>query len=237
MDFLHFREPVSAWSHALGLLLALPATLVLLRRGRGDRTKQFGFLVFGVTLAACYGGSTLYHGVHAAPPYLRWFAAADHVGIYLLIAGTITPVMLTLLEGRWRWVVLALTWVLAAAGIALCLSVRDLPLAVSTALYLVMGWGVLACYLELTRVLTPGGLRLAVFGGILYSAGALLNVLHWPDVWPGVVGPHEVFHVFVLGGSLCHFLFMLTVVAPHRRPAPVAVPPGTVLRPAPVPAR
>jgi hemolysin III len=126
---------------------------------------------------------------------------------------------------------------MAAAGITLCLSVHGLPLAVRTALYLAMGWGVLACYLELARVLTPRGLCLAVLGGILYSAGALLNVLHWPVLWPDVVGPHEVFHVLVLGGSLCHFLFALTVVAPYQRPAPVVVQPADALRPAPVPAR
>lgn len=236
MEFLHFREPVSAWSHALGLLLALPATLILLRRARGDRTKQVGFLVFGLTLAACYAASALFHGVRASPDWLHWYNTADHAGIYLLIAGTITPVALILLEGRWRWGILALTWAFAAAGITLCLTVRGLPLAVSTALYLMMGWSVLACYIELTRVLPPGGMRLPVLGGILYSAGALLNVLHWPVLWPGVVGPHEVFHVFVLGGSLCHFLFVLNVVAPYRRPAVVALP-DAALQPAALPAR
>jgi hemolysin III len=225
MEWLHFREPVSAWSHALGVVLALPVTLVLLRRGEGSRLKQIGFVVFGLTLAACYGGSTLYHAAHGTPARLAWYDALDHVGIYLLIAGSVTPVALVVLGGRWRWGILTLAWSLAACGIGMRLNVRDLPLLVTTALYMVMGWAVLACYFELARVLSPRAMRLALLGGLLYTTGALLNVLHWPVIWPGVVGPHEVFHVFVLAGTTAHVLFALWVVAPYERPAvaPAAV--------------
>ena len=224
MEWLHFREPVSAWSHALGLVLALLATLALLRHGAGSRLKQFGFLVFGLTLAACYGASTLYHAARATPARIAWFDALDHVGIFLLIAGTVTPVALIVLEGRWRWGTLALAWLLAACGITLRLSVRDLPLPVTTALYLAMGWGVLTCYFELARALSPRAMRLALLGGLFYSLGAFLNVLHWPVLWPGVVGPHEVFHLFVLAGSTAHVLFALRVVAPYERPVAVPAP-------------
>lgn len=233
MGFLDLREPVSAWTHALGLILALPATLLLLRRGRGSALKRGSLLVFGLTLAVCYGCSALYHGVRVPPAWLEWYATADYVGIYLLIAGTITPVILVLLDNRWRWGALSLTWALAAAGIALRVAARDLPMPVSTALYLVMGWGVLGCYIELARALPPGGLRLVLLGGALYTAGAVLNLLHWPALWPGVVGPHEVFHVFVLGGSLSHFLFALRVLAPFERPlSPPVARPGVLARPA-----
>jgi hemolysin III len=232
MEWLHFREPVSAWSHALGLLLAVPATLLLLRRSGGNRLKQLGFLIFGGSLAACYGGSTLYHGVRGSWEEIAWFATLDYIGIYLLIAGSITPVALVVLVGRWRWGSLTLAWLLASLGITLRLTVHGIPLPVTTALYLAMGWGVLACYFELARALPPRAMNLALLGGFFYSAGALLNVLHWPVLWPGVVGPHEVFHVFVLAGSTAHVLFTLTVVAPFGRPAAAAVP----ARPALVPA-
>lgn len=222
MQWLQFREPVSAWSHALGFLLALPVSALLLRRAGKDRVKQFGFLVFGLTLLACYGGSALYHGARATPDRLRWLATVDYIGIYLLIAGTVTPVALVVLEGRWRWGSLALAWLLAACGIGLRLTVHSLPLMVTTGLYLAMGWGVLTCYFELARALPPRAMNLALLGGFFYSAGAVLNVLHWPVLWPGVVGPHEVFHVFVLAGSTAHVLFALTVVAPYRR-APAEV--------------
>jgi hemolysin III len=227
MEWLHFREPVSAWSHALGLVLALPVTAFLVRRASGNRLKQLGFLVFGLTLFACYGGSTIYHAVRGTPAQIAWFDAVDHVGIYLLIAGTVTPVALGVLEGRWRWGTLGLAWFLATSGIALRLSVRDLPLMMTTALYLAMGWGVLTCYFELARALSPRAMRLALLGGLFYSLGALLNVLRWPVPWPGVVGPHEVFHLFVLAGSTCHVLFTLWVVAPYARPAAVLAPAAT----------
>jgi hemolysin III len=235
MEFLDFREPVSAWSHALGLLLALPATLLLLRRSRGSALKQVSLLVYGLTLAVCYGCSALYHGVRVSPAGLEWYVTADYVGIYLLVAGTITPVVLVLLEGRWRWGALALTWALAAGGIALRVTVRHLPMPVSTALYLVLGWGVLGCYSQLARALPPRGLGLVLLGGAVYTTGAVLNMLHWPALWPGVVGPHEVFHAFVLGGSLCHFLFALWVLAPFERPFSPPVPlPAALARPVPV---
>jgi hemolysin III len=231
MEWLHFREPVSAWSHALGFLLALPVTALLLRRAGRDRVKQLGFLIFGLTLFACYGGSTLYHGAQATPARIGWFATLDYIGIYLLIAGTITPVALVVLEGRWRWGILLLAWVLAASGIALRLTVHGIPLPVTTLLYLAMGWGILSCYFELARALPRRATNLALLGGFLYTVGATLNLLHWPVLWPGVVGPHEVFHVFVLAGSTAHVLFALTVVAPFRR-APAAVvsaPPALVV--------
>jgi hemolysin III len=226
MEWLHFREPVSAWSHALGLVLALPVTLLLLWHSERSRLKQFGFLLFGLTLAACYGGSTLYHAARVTPARLEWYDALDHVGIYLLIAGTVTPVALVVLEGRWRWGILTLAWLLAACGIALRLSVRDLPLLVTTGLYMVMGWAVLTCYFELARALSPRAMRLALLGGLFYTTGALLNVVRWPVFWPGVFGSHELFHLFVLAGTTAHVLFALWVVAPYERSTPVPVPTG-----------
>jgi hemolysin III len=227
MDWFHLREPVSAWSHAVGLLLALPATAILLHHTRSNRLKQLGFLIYGITLAACYAGSTLYHGARVSPDWLRWFATLDYIGIYLLIAGSITPVALIVLERRWRLGMLVLSWLLAALGIGLRLSLSDLPLPVATAFYLAMGWAVLACYFELARALPPRAMNGPLLSGLLYSTGAFLNVAHWPVLWPGIVGPHEVFHLFVLGGSTAHFLFVLTVVAPFERPA---------VRPLPAPA-
>jgi hemolysin III len=201
------------------------------QRGGSNRLKQVGFLIFGTTLAACYGGSTLYHGAWGSPARLHWLATLDHIGIYLLIAGSITPVALVVLEGRWRRGTLALAWVLAGMGIGLRLTLTDLPLPLTTALYLGMGWGILACYFELARALTPRAMNLPLLGGILYSTGALLNVLHWPVLWSGVVGSHEVFHLFVLGGSTAHFLFVWTVVAPFQRPGRVLVPARSSLVP------
>jgi hemolysin III len=213
MSWLDFREPVSAWTHGLWCLLAFPGTVFLWHRGRGNRVRQLGLLFFGLSLAACCAGSTLFHAVRLPHEQIELCGAIDHVGIYLLIAGTVTPVALVILEGRWRWGTLAAAWLLAAGGIVLCLAYVEIPLAWSTGLYLGMGWGAGTCYLLVARVVPHQVLRSAVLGGLFYSVGAILNVLNWPALWPGVFAAHELFHLFVMAGSLAHFWFMLQVVA------------------------
>lgn len=216
MNLLDFREPVSAWTHFLWMLAALPATALLCWRARGDRLKQLSLLVYGLGLVFCFGASAFFHGVRS-PGWVEPLNTLDHIGIYLLIAGTYTPPSVVLLRGRWRSGVLALSWSLALAGIVLELAAPDLSLFLSTALYLGLGWGGVLCYFELARTLSHRALLSLVAGGLLYSLGAAFNLSAWPDFRPGVFGPHELFHVFVMAGSLCHFVFMLTFVVPFQR--------------------
>jgi hemolysin III len=139
----------------------------------------------------------------------------------MLIAGSYTPLAWNLLRGWWRLCTLAATWLAACAGTASVVAHGALRTPLATSLYLVMGWGAIFCYLEMARYLPHRRLRPLVLGGILYSVGALINVLGWPVIRPGVLGAHELFHLFVMAGSLCHFWFMITVVAAHQ-PAPLA---------------
>jgi hemolysin III len=217
VGWLHFREPVSAWTHCLWLLLALPATALLWRRGGRDWCKRAGFLAFGVGLVACYAGSTLYHGVTLPTLQLDRIERLDFIGVYLLIAGTITPVALVVLRGPWRWGLLSVTWLVAGLGIGLRLAGVPLTRLASTSIYLGMGWTVFLAYYEMARVLPHRALAPVVLGGILYSVGAVLNHVHWPSLWPGVFSAHELFHLFVMAGSASHFWFMLRVVAPFQR--------------------
>lgn len=215
MVFLDLREPVSAWSHGTWLLMSLPATWLLCRRSGRDRAKCLSVLVFGLSLTFCYAGSMLYHGARLSQGWLDHFNRLDHIGIFVLIAGSYTPIAWNLMKGRWKWGTLAVAWSLCAVGTVLLLTVGVLPKFWSTAFYLAMGWGALACYVELTRVLPHRALLPLLLGGICYSVGALLNLLGWPVIWRGIVGPHEVFHVLVMAGSLSHFWFMLRVVVPY----------------------
>jgi hemolysin III len=231
MDFLNFREPFNAWSHAVWLCLSIPATFLLWRRSGGDRAKRLSLVVFGLSLAACYLGSTLYHGVRVGRDRIDLFDRLDHVGIHILIAGSYTPVAWNLMRGRWRWGTLAAVWASTAVGAGLYLADFRPPLPLATCEYLTLGWGALFCYFEIARELTHRPLRPLVVGGLFYSVGALINVLHWPAIWPGVVGPHGFFHLWVMAGSVAHFWFMLTVVAPfacaaqaERAPEAVVVP-------------
>src|SRR4051812_35936912 len=121
------REPFSSGSHAVVVLLAVPATLLLWRLSRGDRLKQISFLIFGACLMFCYAGSALYHGLCLPEEHIERFATLDFIGVYLLIAGTATPLALVVLRGRWRCGVLALFWLTAAVGIGLRLGSVPIP--------------------------------------------------------------------------------------------------------------
>lgn len=210
-----FREPVSAWSHCSWLLLSVPGTLLLCLRSRGDLGKQLSLLIFGLSLAICYAGSTLFHGVRLPVEQIAVFNLLDYIGIYILIAGTYTPVAWNMLHGRWRSWTLGLIWTTAAIGAGLQVAWGMLPEWFSTVIYLAMGWGSLVCYFEIARRHSHSRLRLILVGGIFYTVGALINAFQWPNPWPGVFGRHEIFHLFVMAGSLSHFWFMLTVIVPH----------------------
>ncbi|MGA2701064.1 MAG: hemolysin III family protein [Isosphaeraceae bacterium] len=214
MGILELREPVSAWSHCAGLMLALPGALLLWRRSAGDRGKQLAMLVYGLSLAFCYSASTLYHGVRLPAARIAAFAGLDGVGIFALIAGSYTPLAWCLMRGRWRRWTLAVVWAVAATATILIAAGRHFSPELSTCIYLGMGWGVVVCYSQIAHVVTHRALAPIVVGGLSYSVGAVLNVLHWPALWPGVFGAHELFHLFVLAGSLAHYLFILKVVVP-----------------------
>jgi hemolysin III len=228
MDFLTFREPFSAWSHCSWMLLSLLGTFYLWRRSGGDLGKQISLLVFGLSLVFCYASSTLYHAVRLSADGIAVFNLLDYIGIYVLIAGSSTPLAWNLLRGRWRLTTLSAAWLMAAAGIAVQVAFRTLPRSISTGLYLAMGWGAIFCYFEIARGLTHRPLRPILLGGLLYTVGAVINLAEWPVLWPGAFGAHEVFHLFVMAGSLSHFGFMLGVVVPFE-PRPVCP------RPAPSP--
>jgi hemolysin III len=216
MDWLSFREPISAWTHGAWAVLAAPGVWLLWRRAGGDWTKRVGGLVFGLSLVLCFGCSFLYHGARLPAEGVAVLNTLDHLSIYFLIAGTSTPIALIMLDGGWRVGLAALTWLTALGGAALHLWLGLTP-RLATGSYLVMGWvgGVVCC--DLVRKLSPRGVRPLWLGGLFYTVGALLNVSGWPDLAPGVFGAHEVFHLFVMAGSLCHYYFMAARVLPFER--------------------
>src|SRR5262245_14771306 len=154
MLFLDLREPVSSWSHCVGLPLALPGTLILWRRSAGDSQKRRCLLVYGLSLAFCYAASALYHGLRLPGDRLSFFNCLDHIGIFVLIAGSYTPLAWSLLRGRWRWGTLAVVWLFTAVTAVLLAVSGPFPCALSTCLYLGMGWGVVVCYFEIARVVS-----------------------------------------------------------------------------------
>jgi hemolysin III len=217
MNAFDFREPFSAWTHFAGLMLAVPGTLILLGRSDGEPGKRLSLLVYGLSLIFCYAASTLYHGVRLPAEGLAAFIRMDSVGIFALIAGSYTPLAWNLMRGRWRAWTLIAVWGTAVTAIALIASGRHFSSAVGTCVYLGMGWGVVVFYARIARVVSHRALRLVVLGGLFYSVGAVLNLLHWPALWPGIFSVHDLFHLFVMAGSLAHFWFILKVVVPFGR--------------------
>jgi hemolysin III len=233
MEFLSYREPVSAWTHGVWMLLCIPAGILLQIRAKRCPYKHFGFAVFSLSLLFCFYSSWLYHAVR--PEWIDWYAWLDYVGIFLLIAGTTTPIVLVSMRGRWRTGMLAHIWSMAAIGILLRTFAVPLSDKFATALYIFMGWSGAICYLQLATVMSHRKICPLWIGGVFYSAGALLNRMEWPTLWPGVFGPHEMFHVLVMIASLCHFLFMLRVIAPFDR-SRLRSRASRILVPEPVPA-
>jgi len=174
-------------------------------------------LLYGITLTFCYSASTLYHGVRLSASAIAGYARLDKVGIFALIAGSYTPLAWCLLRGRWRRWTLAIVWGVALSATVVIASGRHFPPVFATGLYLVMGWGVVACYSEVARVVSHRALLPIVAGGLSYSVGAVLNLLHWPVLLPGIFGAHELFHLLVLAGSVAHYRFILKVIVPFAQ--------------------
>jgi hemolysin III len=210
------REPVNGLTHAAGGVLAVVGLGVLLATaastGRLDQLLAFG--IFGLSLVALYAASALYHLLPLSPAGVARLRRLDHMTIFVLIAGTYTPFCVLALDGGWRRGLLALIWSLALCGVMLKLRWMDAPRWLSVALYLGMGWIAVIAASELVRAVPPGGIAWVLSGGLVYSAGALAYGLKRPDPVPGVFGFHEVWHIFVLAGSACHFWAVLHYIAP-----------------------
>jgi hemolysin III len=217
MEWLQFREPVNTWTHLVWMLLAIPGALLLWQRGRGDLPKQISFLIFGIGLIVCFGASALYHGLDLPHDRLGPFITLDHIGIYVLIAATGTGMGFTILRGAWKWSLLIGIWAAAAIGITGRLVPMEWPRWINPCLYLLMGWGMVTYYPKLVQAVGHRGVRWIGLGGLFYTLGALCYILKWPVLWPGVLGWHEMLHVFDMAGSLTHFGFVLTYVARFER--------------------
>ena len=221
------------------MVLALPVTWLLwkrcvaaydcgdttppIARARHQRIKALCLIVFGLTLTLCYGTSALFHGARLSGEPLTRLQRLDHVGIYLLIAGTYTPIAWGLMRGPWLWGTLTAAWTAALVCGTRTWCGNLMPMWLSTLTYLVMGWGALFCYNELARTHSHRELLLLPLGGLFYSVGAVINLTHWPAIVPGVFAAHEIFHFFVIAGTACHVLFMLGVVIPSPEPARLPV--------------
>lgn len=187
-------------THAAGVLLSVIALVIMVVVSWGEPLKVVAASVFGASLVLLYASSTLYHFFTS----LRWkarFQSLDHACIYLLIAGSYTPVTLITLRGAGGWWLFGIVWALAVFGIFIKTFHRGKKDHwISTALYLVMGWLVLFAFGPLMRGLPMAGIWWLVAGGVTYSCGVIFFM------WKRLPFNHAIWHLFVLGGSVCHIL-------------------------------
>lgn len=197
-------EIANAITHGLGLVLSLVGVpmLILAIAARGDALTVAGASVFGATLVALYAASTLYHAI-PAPRIKGVLRIVDHIAIFLLIAGTYTPFTLGVLRGTWGWTLFGIVWSLAAVGIICKIVLGPRYPHVSTAFYLAMGWLIVVAIKPLMLALPSAGFWLLAAGGLCYTLGVIFYVLDRRRYM------HAVWHVFVMGGSACHFMAIM----------------------------
>lgn len=199
------EELANAITHGIGLLASLIGlpVLVLTAATRGERVAVIGASVFGATLVALYAASTLYHAT-SHPERKQRFRTVDHAAIYLLIAGTYTPFTLGVLRGVWGWTLFGVVWTLAAIGVLFKLVIgTDRFPRLSTIMYVAMGWLAIFIVKPLMASLDTAGLLLLVGGGLCYTGGVLFYI-DKRRAWT-----HPVWHLFVMGGSACHYFAVL----------------------------
>lgn len=161
--------------------------------------------VFAASVAVCFGASALYHRVTWTPRLRPWMRRVDHAGVYLLIAGTYTPVAVLVLRGDWRLVVLTIVWAGAAAAIVLKFVWVAAPKWLAAAIGLALGWIAVVLLPQLIARLNPAAIALLVIGGLAYTAGALVYARRRPDPIPAVFGYHELFHALTVLAIACQY--------------------------------
>ncbi len=204
------KDPISGLTHLIGVILSFIGLIVLVYRAAiaGKPWHVVSYAIFGASMILQYTASTIYHWLPLSPKGTAILRKLDHMMIFLLIAGTYTPICLIPLRGPWGWSLFGSIWGLALAGFSFKLFWLEAPRWLSTVIYTVMGWLVVIAAWPLIQVLPLAGFGWLLAGGLFYTVGALIYGIKKPDPWPEVFGFHEIFHVFVLLGSFCHFWMM-----------------------------
>lgn len=211
------REPGSAITHFIGMMAAVfAAAPLLIKAALSSGIDTLAALsIFCISMILLYGASTTYHSLDISPKALCIFRKLDHMMIFVLIAGSYTPVCLIILGGGMGYTLLAVVWGIALLGMVLKACWITCPKWFSSILYIAMGWVCLAVFGPLWKILPHAAFGWLLSGGIIYTVGGIIYALKLPlfNKKHRFFGSHEIFHLFVMGGSICHFIFMYLYVA------------------------
>jgi len=205
------KPKLRGWFHQVGFFVSVPAGVVLVLLAK-DNAARLTALIYAVSLTAVFGSSAAYHRIGWSDAALRRMKRLDHSMIFVLIAGTYTPVCALALEAPSSVVLLSVVWAGAATGVALKIArIEGLPVLSGT-LYVALGWLAVLALPWLIRTLSAAATVLMVVGGLLYTIGALVLARRRPDPAPAVFGYHEVWHAFMVAAAACHYAMVLLIL-------------------------
>lgn len=212
MNKKHLKDPGSAITHFIGMMMAIFAGIPLLLKAAKEPDKVYliSLSIYLISMILLYLASTTYHSLDISPKINQWLRKIDHMMICFLIAGTYTPICLISLRGKIGVILLTIIWSFAIIGILLKALWIHCPKWVSSLLYIGMGWTCVLAFTSLLKALSPGAFGWLLAGGIIYTIGGIIYALKLPvfNSMHKNFGSHEIFHLFVMGGSVCHFIVM-----------------------------
>ena len=215
---LHIKEPGSAITHFIGMVMAVFASVPLLIRAAAQPQKIYivAMSIYAASLILLYAASTTYHTFDISEKTNTILKKIDHMMISVLIAGSYTPVCLLALKGRIGIILLSIVWAIAIAGILIKAFWVYCPKWISSVLYIGMGWTCVLAFTQLLDNLSPAAFGWLLAGGIIYTVGGVIYALKLPlfNSRHKNFGSHEIFHLFVMGGSACHFIVMYAYLLP-----------------------
>lgn len=204
------KDPISALTHFIGAIIALAGVVALVVKSHYTATiwHTLSFSLFGISLVLLYTASTIYHIVEKPKNISVILRRIDHMMIFILIAGTYTPICLVPLRNGFGFTLLTIIWCIAVAGVVMKIFWISAPRWFTSAIYIVMGWTAVLALGQIKEALSPAGFGWLLTGGLIYTIGGIIYGLKWPNFRLKHFGFHELFHLFVMGGSLCHFILM-----------------------------
>ena len=208
------RDPISALTHLIGAVLSFVAVIALISKAIeiGTPLHILSFTIFGLSLVGLYTASTIYHIVDRPDFMSSVYRRIDHMMIFVLIAGTYTPICLVALHGKTGYTLFTIIWAVAISGIIMKALWINAPRWLTTALYILMGWLVVLAIKPIMSSLPEEGFRWLFAGGVIYTIGGIIYALKWPLKEHKWFGFHELFHLFVMGGSFCHFVLVFAYI-------------------------
>ena len=209
-----FRDPINGLTHCIGIFFAIIGTVFLIFTVSSPPKfwHILSFAIFGIGMVLLYTASTLYHWLPLQERGIKVLRRIDHSMIFIYIAATYTPVCIIALPNVWGWSILGSIWAFALSGIFIKIFWLQAPRWLSTAIYLVMGWAALIVIYPLYLAISAPALTYLIGGGVLYSIGAVLYAIKKPNFYK-YFSFHEIFHLFVMAGSLCHYILMYKYIS------------------------